>query len=200
MQHRCRYALSLLTLLLFSSACTDSKLTVHTDYLSHENLASYYVGTPDPRLFNPTIGQRLIISWSLPNDYLNYTQVDLNIRIRFKNREEVSETRAICVKTGSYVYALVNDDYFDKGGILTYKVDMIADGTVIEEWRHQLWTELIRFDCDVNAKEEDDERIQNLESRIQNQSEEEGSDRIQNPESGIHNEPDEEGSDRIQNP
>ena len=31
------------------------------------------------------------------------------------------------------------------GGFLTYKIDLIQDGLIVEETRHALWTELILF-------------------------------------------------------
>jgi hypothetical protein len=128
------------------TSCSRQHLSIYTDYLSHKNLASYRVETPDPLLADPPIGQRLIISWSLPKAIFSKENLRLEARIRFKNREEVKENISLCKRSGTYMYSLINEDFFDKGGIFTYKVDLISNDTVLEEWRHQLWTELILFD------------------------------------------------------
>lgn len=129
--------------LLICSSCANSFLSVHTDYLSCENLASYHVGTPDPRLNNPPIGQRLIVIWAVPRPCLYYNDLYLDVTIRFRNREEIRERVEVDRMHGTYVYELLNDDYIEKGGMLTYKIDLIGDGYILEEWRHQIWTETI---------------------------------------------------------
>lgn len=136
-------ALSFLLLFCLSS-CLSSRLAVYTDYLSHENLASYFVETPDPFLNHPTIGQRLIIVWTLKKRHLLYQDLHLKIDIRFRNKKELTLTHSICHSKGTYIYALLNQDYIDSDGILTYKVELIGDGQILDEWRHQMWTKLIR--------------------------------------------------------
>lgn len=134
-----------LCLIIFGllTSCNQSYLSVHTDYFSRESLASFYVGTPDPRLDNPPIGQRLIISWSIPKLIFKCDDLHLKLKIRFRNREELIERIAICRAHGHYLYTLLNEEYMSKRGILTYTVDLIRDGEIIEEWRHQIWTDLI---------------------------------------------------------
>lgn len=126
--------------------CTRDILTVHTDYLSHENLASYRVGTPDPTLNNPPIGQRLIISWSVPCEYMEFADLHLLVTMRFRNREQLVQKVELLKASGIYVYAMINDDYFEKGGILTYKVELFGDEQLLDVWLHQLWVELIVFE------------------------------------------------------
>lgn len=132
-----------LALCILFTGCSSEYLTIYTDYLSHENLASYYVGTPDPRLNHPPIGQRLILSWSVPKEY---EDLHLEMTIRFRNREELQESLCLNRHSGTYIYSLEDEDYFEKKGILTYKVDLYSKDEIIEEWRHQLWTERIIFD------------------------------------------------------
>jgi hypothetical protein len=149
-------------LLPLMTACYSDPtvLSVHTDYLSHETLASYHVNTPDPRLSNPSIGQRLIISWSFPKEYLNLENLRLKVTMRFRTREEVVETVQIHKKSGTYVYNLLNDDYINTRGILTYKVDLIGGDCILEEWRHQIWTDLIVLEkkpCPEKTEDEDEE-------------------------------------------
>ncbi len=126
--------------------CSRERLNVYTDYLSYKNLASYRVGTPDPLQNNPPTGQRLILSWNLTKNMLEKENLHLELTVRFRNGEQISENISIFRRSGSYYYYLINDEFFEKKGILTYKVDLIGDGEVIDKWRHQLWTEMIIFD------------------------------------------------------
>lgn len=135
----------LLFVLFALTGCNCHHLTVQTLYFTRESLASYYVETPDPMLLNPPVGQRLLITWSLPFHYLGYNDLHLNVRIRFRNLEEVELDIPIEKTCGSYMYTLLNERYFETEGILTYKVDLMGDGQILEEWRHQLWHELIKI-------------------------------------------------------
>ena len=130
-------------LLFFLTACTGQKISVHTDYLSHENLASYHVGTPDPMLNNPPVGQRLIISWHVPPKYLDYENLHLEITIRLRNHQQIVKAVALNKRIGTYVVSLINDEYFQTGGILTYCVNLYGDDELLDQFLHQLWTEWI---------------------------------------------------------
>lgn len=138
--------LCLLTLSLSTSSCVRQHLTIQTHYLSHENLASYYVYTPDPHLDNPIIGQRILVEWALPSSYLNYQELHLSLIVRLHDRKEEKISFPIKNMAGSYLYYLINDAYCASGGISTYKVDIIGDGCVVETWKHPLWVDLITFD------------------------------------------------------
>ena len=126
-------------------SCQQSYLTVQTDYISYKNLASYYVGTPDPRLNCPLVGQRLIISWSVPKTFMCYADLHLEIVIRFRNGQELTEFFDIEQKRGTYVYHIINDEYIEKQGILTYRIDIVGGGCPLEQWRHRIWAELIEI-------------------------------------------------------
>lgn len=118
-------------------------LTVHTEYLSHENLASFHVGTPDPRLFCPTIGERLILSWNIPTSCQSSNDLHIKITIRFRNREQIEKNIDLQRFQGIYIYPLLDEDYFEKDGILTYKVELFSGEELLENWHHQLWAEQI---------------------------------------------------------
>lgn len=118
-------------------------LSVHTEYLSHENLASFHVGTPDPKLFCPTIGQRLILSWNIPVSYQAYPDLNIKMTIRFRNREQIVKSFELDRFQGLFIYPLLDEEYFEKDGILTYKVELFSEEILLEEWLHQLWAEQI---------------------------------------------------------
>lgn len=91
------------------------------------------------------MGQRLFISWAFPKKYLRENNLHLDITIRFKNREEINQTIILNKNVGTYIFSHLNEDYCEKGGILTYKVDLVSRCGIIKEWRHQLWTNLIQL-------------------------------------------------------
>ncbi len=138
----CAFAFNLFAFLLLTG-CGETYLSVHNEYLSHQNLASYHVDTPDPLLISPPIGQRLIVCWTLPKKYKCMSELYLDVTIQFRNHEQMSEQFYLPRLKGTYIYDLLNDEYIAKKGFLSYKIDLVADGTVITEWRHQMWTELI---------------------------------------------------------
>lgn len=115
-------------------------------------MASYHVGTPDPALNNPPIGQRLIVSWSVLEGYVEKGDLKLQIKIRFRNKEDTEQTVELCKKSGIYVYSLLNDDYFATEGILTYKVELWSGCEMIHEWVHQLWVERIHLQDEVTEE------------------------------------------------
>jgi len=125
--------------------CTADKLNVYTEYYSFEDLASYHVETPDPILHDPPVGQRLVVSWSLPSDYLLCEDLHILVHIRFCNKEEVIKKICIEENTGIHTFCLTNESYFEKGGILTYKVELYGNHILLDEWCHQLWVDLITF-------------------------------------------------------
>ncbi|NGX42478.1 MAG: hypothetical protein K940chlam7_00758 [Chlamydiae bacterium] len=147
-----RLVTTLLALCLLS--CNSDMMSIHTDYMSHETLASYYVKTPDPFLNNPPIGQRLILSWTIPRKHTRYHPLYIKLTLRFRNREEEEKWIHVRKTSGTYIYYLLDKEYCEKGGLLTYKAQLIANNCVLEEWRHQLWAELILFE--ENPEENDD--------------------------------------------
>lgn len=124
----------LLILLLFGG-CVRQELSVYTEYVSFETLPSYIIGTPDPALFCPDIGERLHIHWSEKCG----NQLVLHLSLRFGDKTEDEVWLNLYSLTGTYVYSLMNEEYWAKGGIFTYKVEIFDNDELINEWRHQLW-------------------------------------------------------------
>ena len=130
------------------TGCMQGHLAVHTDYLNREHLASYHVDTPDPMLSYPMIGQRLLTQWSVPQAYLSYPDLHLEVTIRFGNRQEVRENIPVDRTSGITIYTLSDENYWEKEGIQTFKVELIGNGCVLETRKHQLWVDLINIGND----------------------------------------------------
>lgn len=151
--------LGILTML---SSCTLHRLEIQTQYLSHENLASHHIGTPDPALYHPLIGQRLLVQWSLCAQEVESGDLFLYLRVRFRNHREENVKIPITSKKGTYLYVLANEDYCQSGGILTYNAEIRNETCAVASWKHPLWAELIKFDFPAQGGQ-DVQNIQNLQ-------------------------------------
>jgi hypothetical protein len=126
--------------------CCPHRLTVQTQILNEEYLASYTVGTPDPRIECPDIGERLLIQWSLTSCQFKERNLMLFLKVRFRNHQEKEIQVPIQERRGVYLYNLINEDYCQSGGILTYVTEIRSQEGIVACWKHPLWTELITFE------------------------------------------------------
>jgi len=125
--------------------CSRQSLDVQSEYITYEDLASYHVETPDPRKECPDTGQRLFVRWSLPRHCLIPGKSTLTLVIRYGDGEERHMTINLKHSRGLLTYRLLNDEYFCKGGILTYKAYITIEDCIVDEWIHQIWTDKINF-------------------------------------------------------
>ena len=141
-----RELLSLFLLLWILSSCTANPLTIQSKYLTVEDLASYNVGSPDPTKECPNIGQRLIVRWALDPCAMKAEEQMLHLHIRYGTQKEHLVTHTIEEQRGVLIYDLLNEEYFEQQGILSYYAEILADGALTEQWIHQIWTERIEFE------------------------------------------------------
>lgn len=130
--------------LFLLSACASERLYVQSDYFSNRDLASSYAKTPDPRQESKWLGQQLILGWSLPKEYLQKPDLRLELTLRYRNREQVVKRFPLKKRKGQLLHLLKNDEFLEKKGILTYRLQVVAaKDEVLETWQHQLWTNLL---------------------------------------------------------
>jgi hypothetical protein len=146
MKKKARPSLFFLVGLVLLTGCGSVKLSVRTAYCGEEQLAAYYVGTPDPNLSKPLIGQRLILTWSLPKRDYKHKTTFLDLKVRFKDKTEEHVHFPIVHRDSYYIFHVSDKKFIESGGILTYKAEMQRDGTLIKSWYHPLWAELITFE------------------------------------------------------
>lgn len=149
-------------LLLLLTSCSDQILVVDSYYIGSHTLASEVIGTPDPRKYCATSGQLLNVYWKLPYEYAEADNLSIRLTLRFCNREEHCENVALSCFRGRYTYYLLDDDYWDSGGILTYKVEIYSGDCLIDLLCHQIWTEMIVFD----EYEQEDQILDNYPWKI----------------------------------
>lgn len=130
-------------LLLLLCGCEKYYLSVKREVVSRERLASTYVGSPDPRQKNPPKGQELIMEWRLPEEALEEKLI-LVLDLIYKDYTKGEICHPIDRKRGIFTYSLLNQEFKEKEGFLTYKAEIRnAQGGVLKQWKQQLWTELI---------------------------------------------------------
>jgi hypothetical protein len=138
--------------LFFLTSCNNYYLSLRQMPVDASYLASASIGSPDPRTKNPPYGQKIILQWRVPT-LANNPQ--LVFTIVYKNHTEKKFVYPIQRTIGYEVYSLLNKDYDETGGVLTYRAEIVGeDNTVLKEWKHQLWVNLITLDETSQASNE----------------------------------------------
>lgn len=132
--------LILLTMTLLCG-CSAHMLEVRSQYLHPGLLASSRVNTPDPcrACFD---GQEVIVRWSVPSSYF-CEDLKLIATFRYGNREMDQVIVPLKKLSGFWTYRLIASEYWNKCGLVAYKVDLCARGEVIYTWKHHVWSEII---------------------------------------------------------
>lgn len=136
----------MVVLALLCTGCKRYYLTVSQQIINRDFLASTHVGTPDPRQAHPPLGRRLIVSWQIPDEVLQ-KKPHIELDILYWNYTEGKEVYAIDRKRGYVLYTLVDQEFVEKEGLLSYKAKLVTeDGKVYRKWKQQLWVDLIKLD------------------------------------------------------
>ena len=138
----------LLTLLF--TACTRQNLEVFIDSIDADDLASNRVDTPDSNRLCPDLGQKLVITWNLPR---SWALREIRARVRFGNREESYLNFTLPDCRGVKVFELINDDYCEKQGIVSYIVELYSDDVLLDTIQHSLWCEIIQLNCEEENRD-----------------------------------------------
>lgn len=131
--------------MLLTACGRPSYLSVQQEWIDGRYLASTHVNTPDPRQANPPFGQRLLLRWWVPSEVLEQSP-QLVVQVIFKNFTQKTETFPIKSRTGQKIFSLLNEEYYEKRGLLTWRAQIVTnDQKVFKEWKHQLWVNLIEI-------------------------------------------------------
>ena len=131
-------------LLMLLVGCERYYLGVKRASVGGETLASRFVGSPDPRLKDPPVGQKLFVEWNLARKQ----DVTLKLYLLFKDYSQETVVYEIGERRGIYVYSLMGGKFLEKGGLMTYKAELVKEDKVIKTWEQQLWTKLIEIEED----------------------------------------------------
>ncbi len=138
-------AFAALALSLSLACCSKEELWVQSVAVRSSSLASRYVGTPDPRRECPDLGQKLVTRWKIPKSCRLEDGYFLVLAMRFGSREERVLLHPLRHHSGYYTYKLLNDEYFEREGIQSFKAEIVLEDRMIYEWRHQVWVDLMEI-------------------------------------------------------
>lgn len=134
------------TLLILSAVlagCSIHRpLSVQTIYANRVDLASAYVGTPDPALQYPLEGEKLLIRWHLPANHYSYP-LTLVLKIRYRNHTSSQHFYTIPARFGYFTHLLSAEECRERIGILAFQAKLYSGDYCIATAEHQLWSELI---------------------------------------------------------
>lgn len=138
---------------VFCSGCQKNFVTVIQEKIHRNLLASSFVDSPDPMQYNPPHGKKLYISWNIHREY-NLEECRLRISMIFRNRDIKTVELAIPRKRGTIVYSLLDQEYYETQGLLTYKVEILTKNEeILALWKHQMWVNIIQLrDSSVDMK------------------------------------------------
>ena len=140
-----QFCFLILALVIFSG-CEKYYVTVKREYVDRDQLASTFVGSPDPRQENPPRGQELTIEWRLPPEAMGQT-LQLELSVLYRDYSHATFTYPIDRRRGVVIYSLLNEEYFEKEGLLTYKAEIVdVNRKILKEWKQILWTDLITLE------------------------------------------------------
>ena len=108
--------------------------------LRHEKLRRLY-GAVSLEERKARLGQYYTILWSLPEAVgarreviFRYQQGGSGSRVKV-----MSERIAVGGGAGKVEFAVIGDDYFQRGRVLAWQVSLVVDGKVVAEKRSYLW-------------------------------------------------------------
>ncbi|MGL4347898.1 MAG: hypothetical protein ACRCSV_00340 [Chlamydiales bacterium] len=130
---------------VFCSGCQRSFVTVVQEKMHRSLLASSFVDSPDPMQYNPPRGKKLYISWNIDADR-SFEDCLIRISMIFRNRNVKTLDVPIPRKRGTIVYSLLDQEYYEIQGLLTYKVEIVAKNEeILAVWTHQMWVDIIKL-------------------------------------------------------
>jgi hypothetical protein len=135
----------IILLLLFCTACKSPTLSVHSEYYTRQELASYIIDTPDPKKQQPIFGQHITINWNVSKKVFQEGPLELKLHVITKNGEMQEKNIALDKPSGTYIFPIVGKDFTEKGGLLSYKVELTSNGKEIATSKHKLWVDQIKI-------------------------------------------------------
>jgi hypothetical protein len=101
--------------------------------------ASAQVLTPDPLATDYPAGERLVVSWSIPEGWLTATSLDLRIDVYYRNRSRETLRWNVERSRGTVTVDCLGQTFEETHGLMTYNIELLRDGQVMLAEPHQLW-------------------------------------------------------------
>lgn len=130
---------------VFCCGCQRSFVTVVQEKIHRNLLASSFVDSPDPMQYHLPHGKKLYISWNIDRQ-CSFEHSLLRLSMIFRNRQIKTVDLPIQKQRGTILYSLLDQEYYDSQGLLSYKVELLAQNEkVMAIWTHQLWVNIIEL-------------------------------------------------------
>jgi hypothetical protein len=139
-----RSVLIFFAMAFLTAGCHRSFLSVRSEYLTPQDLASERIITPDPSR-DCFFGQQLVIHWNLPAPCFLRDKTILAISIRYKNLETERKDFFLPTSRGFLTLKFINEAYWLKGGVLSFKVEVFNQEELLDCWVHHVWADLIEL-------------------------------------------------------
>lgn len=134
---------SILIAIALTSCCQkNALLRCRSEFLFPTYLASVQVETPDP-MQDCFYGQQIILRWNLSKKSFPSSSLHLNLEVRYGTRAIETFEKEVCGKKGYAIFRLLNQDYWQSEGVISYRAVLFDEENLIAECRHPLWSELI---------------------------------------------------------
>ncbi len=124
------------------SSCSQPSLSSFTEFIDNDYLAGAQLGIeqgPHDEIF----GQQIVITWNLPYRMQKLLPATLHLSIYYGDGKTEKLTYEVCQLSGYRVYCLKGNDYYNRQGIVSYKVALLSKDKEIVSRRHHIWTEVI---------------------------------------------------------
>lgn len=135
--------LTLLPLTTLFTGCQKYYVNVIREDVSKKNLASVFVGSPDPRKKTPDKGEKLLVEWNLPAKETK-RPLTLKLDVLYGNYTSDVKEYPIDYKRGHILFKLLNEEYKEKKGMIAYRAEILTSKKkVLQKWQHVLFVDLI---------------------------------------------------------
>ncbi len=112
--------------------------TIDDDYY-----ASKQIGTPDSLGPCYPKGERLVLTWRIPKEWLVTGPLELKLEMMYRDHSRQQHSWEIWSAVGSVVLACLGECYNDTCGFLTYNIQLFKNDELLLEQPHNLWFEWI---------------------------------------------------------
>lgn len=130
---------------VFCCGCQRSFVTVVQEKIHRNLLASSFVGSPDPMQYDLPHGKNLYISWNIDRQ-CSFKDSVIRLSMIFRNRQIKTVDLPVPKQGGTLVYSLLDQEYNDSKGLLSYKVELLGQNEkIMAVWTHQLWVNIIQL-------------------------------------------------------
>jgi hypothetical protein len=128
----------LLLACLFFYGCRYHHVEVTKLPINRSGLASSFTKAPDPRQKAPPEGEQLLVHCNLDSE-LDITQCKAVVSMIYNNLESETVEYQLRAAKEDFSLFVLGEKFKRTQGVLTYKVEIVSDDTIIYTKQHPMW-------------------------------------------------------------